>query len=175
MCRRGIRSFGGLATLTTMLVMGLGTASAQASFLGGGIHGSLVTTNGGIALAYTANMDANQMTAAGTPGEPGASGTAHLSLDGSTGQICYNISWTGIPDGVTFGHIHQAVYGQPENPGFTVNLFGPDSNGAPNPSSGCVLAPAEVQAIEAAPSDYIVVLHSPNYPVGAIRGQIQPG
>ncbi|MFL5909604.1 MAG: CHRD domain-containing protein [Gaiellaceae bacterium] len=153
--------------LTAALVAVLGTASAQASFVG---------INGGIALAYHANMDAQQMADAGTPGEPGATATAHLSLDSTAGQICYNISWSGIPDGVTFGHIHQALYGQPENLGFTVNLFGPyGGSGAPNPSSGCVLAPGQINAIEADPTAYIVVLHSPNFPVGDVRGQITPG
>jgi hypothetical protein len=167
MHRPSMRSMGCAIAVTAALVAVLGTASAQASF------GSL---NGGIALAYHANMDAQQMADAGTPGEPGATGTAHLSLDSTAGQICYNISWSGIPDGVTFGHIHQALYGQPENLGFTVNLFGPyGGSGAPNPSSGCVLAPGQINAIEADPTAYIVVLHSPNFPVGDVRGQIEPG
>ena len=169
--RPSMRSMGCVIALSAALVAVLGSATAQAAG-----DASFTGINGGIALAYHANMDAQQMAAAGTPGEPGATGTAHLSLDSSTGTICYNVSWSGIPDGVTFGHIHQAVYGQPENPGFTVNLFGPYTGaGAPNPSSGCVLAPGQITAIEADPTAYIVVLHSPNFPVGDVRGQITPG
>ena len=163
-----MRSMGCVIALSAALVAVLGSATAQAA--------SFTGINGGIALAYHANMDAQQMADAGTPGEPGATGHASLSLQASSGQICYTISWSGIPDGVTFGHIHQALYGQPENVGFTVNLFGPVSPpGATSPASGCVLAPAEVNAIEADPTAYIVVLHSPNFPVGDVRGQITPG
>ena len=170
MHRPSMRSMCCVIALSAALVALLGGASAQAATQ------SFGALNGGIALAYHANMDAQQMADAGTPGEPGATGTASLSLQASSGQICFNVSWAGIPDGVTFGHIHQALYGQPENVGFTVNLFGPyGGSGAPNPSSGCVLAPAEVNAIEADPTAYIVVLHSPNFPVGDVRGQIQPG
>jgi CHRD domain-containing protein len=171
MHRPSMRSMGCAIALSAALVAVLGSASAQAATQSG--FGAI---NGGIALAYHSDMDANQMAAAGTPGETGATGHAALSLDASAGTICFNISWSGIPDGVTFGHIHQALPGQPENLGFTVNLFGPfGGSGAPNPQSGCVLAPAEVNAIEADPGAYIVVLHSPNFPIGAVRGQIVQG
>jgi hypothetical protein len=175
MYRRRRGTVGALAALTMALVAVFGTGSAQASFLGGGFDSGPITTQGGIALAYHANMDASQMVASGFPGETGASGLAELSLDSSSGQICFNISWSGITDNVVFGHIHQGAYGQPEDPSVTVNLFGPDTNGATSPQSGCVLAPGEITAIEAAPSDFIVILHTSNFAAGAIRGQIQPG
>ena len=150
----------GLTSLVATLGVGLVTA----------------TSAGAIALPFTANMTAAQMNAAGTPGEAGASGTASLSMDSTTNQICYSISWSGIPDGVVFGHIHEGQAGVPENPGFTVNLFGPNLSGAKSPQSGCVLAiPGQINLIELTPAFYLVTLHSKNFPVGAIRGQLVKG
>ena len=83
MYRPSMRSMGCLIALIAMSLVVLGSASAQAS------SASFLGLNGGIALAYHANMDAQQMADAGTPGEPGATGTAHLSLDASAGTICF--------------------------------------------------------------------------------------
>ena len=150
----------GLTSLVATLGVGLVTA----------------TSAGAIALPFTANMTAAQMTAAGTPGEAGASGTASLSMDSTTNQICYSISWSGITDKVVFGHIHEGQAGVPENPGFTVNLFGPNLSGATSPQSGCALAiPGQINLIELTPAFYLVTLHTTNFPVGAIRGQLVKG
>ena len=106
------------------------------------------------------------------PGDPDASGTAFITLNQGQGEVCFDLSWTGIDGTVTAAHIHvgpAGVAGPVVVPLFTdVALSGTDS------SSGCVSGVSQelIKAIRHDPENYYVNIHSTVFPAGAIRGQL---
>jgi hypothetical protein len=155
--RRGLL---GAAAFAAMLVIALGSASSA----------------GAVALPFHATLTGAAQIASGLPGDPDGSGTASLSMDSTTNQVCYSITWSNIQAPVVAGHIHQGATFQPENPAFTVNLFGPNLSGASSGVSGCSLAvPGQIEAMELSPSLFEVTIHNEQYPLGAIRGQLVAG
>ena len=100
-------------------------------------------------------------------GDPDGSGTAAIKTRGT--EVCYDISWTGID--ANLSHIHKAPAGKAGGP--VVNLFASESPLDANKKSGCVTGSATVvKAMAANPSNYYVNVHSPEFPKGAIRGQL---
>ena len=102
------------------------------------------------------------------PPEPrGAAGTANIDLDADTGRVCYRLAYDGI-DGLTAAHIHQ---GLPGEAGPVVVDLGPADSG----NRACVRADRLiVRDIERNPRAFYVNLHTPDYPEGAMRGQLIP-
>ena len=101
------------------------------------------------------------------PGDPDGSGTAAIKTRGT--EVCYDISWTGID--ANLSHIHKAPAGKAGGP--VVNLFASESPLDATKKSGCVTGNATVvKAMAANPSNYYVNVHSPEFPKGAIRGQL---
>jgi hypothetical protein len=105
------------------------------------------------------------------PGDADATGQADLRLNQGQRRVCFDLSWTGIDGTVFAAHIHRAPPGSPGPivvPLFEGTFAGTDS------ASGCV--PADrvlVKAIRKDPSAYYVNVHSlPDFPNGAIRGQL---
>ena len=100
-------------------------------------------------------------------GDPDGSGTAAVKTRGT--EVCYDIKWTGID--ATMSHIHWAAAGK--NGDVVVNFFANESPLDASSKSGCVQAKESVvKAIAANPSKYYVNVHSPEFPKGAIRGQL---
>jgi len=106
------------------------------------------------------------------PGDANATGQAEIVLNQGQKQVCFDISWADV-DGVVFaGHIHIAPVGSPGPivvPLFTGSFAGTDT------VSGCVqgVDKALIKAIRQDPAAYYVNVHSqPNFPGGAIRGQL---
>lgn len=100
-------------------------------------------------------------------GDPDGSGTAAVKMRGT--EVCYDLKWTGVD--VTMAHIHKGAAGA--NGDVVVNFFANESPLDANSKSGCVEAKASVvKAIIANPSKYYVNVHSPEFPKGAIRGQL---
>jgi hypothetical protein len=100
-------------------------------------------------------------------GDPDGSGTAAVKTRGT--EVCYDIKWTGVD--ATMSHIHWAPAGK--NGDVVVPFFMNESPLDANSKSGCVTAKASVvKAIVANPSKYYVNVHSPEFPKGAIRGQL---
>jgi hypothetical protein len=127
------------------------------------------------AATYTWNvpLSGKDIIASHLPADPNATGSATITADKPTNRICGTFSWSGISSPVGFGHIHGGQYGQPENPGFTVNLFGPNFDGAPNPVTGCTtLQGAVMDKLDRYSSYFNVVVHTKQYPGGALRGQL---
>jgi hypothetical protein len=121
-------------------------------------------------------MSGAQQTESGLPGDPDGTGTATISANTDTNQLCATVSWSNISNPVVAGHIHQGYRGHPENPAFTLNLFGPNVGGSANPTSGCTIAPGPVvTAMARAPELFMVVVHNQEYPWGALRGQLRNG
>ena len=105
------------------------------------------------------------------PGDPDASGTASLRLNPGLGEVCFNVSWADVDGTVFASHIHVAPAGSPGP--IVVTLFTGSFAGTGS-MSGCVSADRElIKAIIQDPAAYYVNVHSrPNFPGGAIRGQL---
>jgi hypothetical protein len=103
------------------------------------------------------------------PGDPDGSGTASLSLNYGQGEVCFEISVSGIGLPVNAAHIHEALVGEPGP--VVVPLFTtPDADGV---ISGCVSADREeIKEIIQHPEEYYVNVHNTEFPAGALRGQL---
>lgn len=100
------------------------------------------------------------------PGDPDGTGTAKITADATTNQICYDLTVQNITR-PTAAHIHSGARGDMGPP--VVTLEAP-TNGA---ISKCMRVDKQVAAaIIANPSGYYVNVHTADYPNGAIRGQL---
>jgi CHRD domain len=103
-------------------------------------------------------------------GDPDASGTAAVKTRGT--EVCYDLKWSKVD--VMMAHIHKGAAGA--NGDVVVPFFEGESPLDASSKSGCVTANAEVvKRIAANPANYYVNLHSPEFPKGAIRGQLVAG
>ncbi len=103
----------------------------------------------------------------GGEGNPDGSGSATITIDPDTGEVCYDLTVDGIGP-VTASHIHVGAEG--ENGDVVVPL---DTDGFDGTSSACVDASdADLDAIIADPAGYYVNIHTEEFPAGAIRGQL---
>jgi hypothetical protein len=94
-------------------------------------------------------------------------GSASFTLNQGHGQICYEVSWTGL--GVVSAlHIH-AVAGNA-----IVVPLDADADLADGSAKGCVNADKTlVKAIRQHPEQYYVNVHTDEFTNGAIRGTLQ--
>jgi hypothetical protein len=100
------------------------------------------------------------------PGDPDGSGEATITLNPGQGEICYELSVTGIAP-ATAAHIH---VGSVSVAGPVVVGLAPPTGGS---SSGCTSADrALIKAIMKNPEQYYVNVHNAEYPAGALRGQL---
>jgi hypothetical protein len=124
---------------------------------------SLLLTTGVLAAETKLTADLGD---AGS-GDAEGSGTALITIDPDTGEVCWDLSVEGIGDAVA-SHIHVGAEG--EDGDVVVPL---DEDGFSGTSSGCVDASnADLAAILANPADYYVNIHTEEFPNGAIRGQL---
>jgi hypothetical protein len=102
------------------------------------------------------------------PGDPDASGQARITLNQGRGEVCWDLTWTGIDGTVVAAHIHVGDAGVAGPVVVPLSLSGPDS------ASGCStdVSVELIKAIRQQPSNYYVNVHSTNFPAGAIRGQL---
>ena len=111
----------------------------------------------------------------GAGGDPDGSGTADITVNPGTGQVCFEITVADL-DPVILGHIHDAPAGQ--NGGVVVDFgltqadFVVDVNGV-GTASGCVpVTRAQATEIVKDPSGYYVNIHTTAFRAGALRGQL---
>ena len=96
------------------------------------------------------------------------SGSASFTLNQGHGQICYDVSWTGL--GVVSGlHIHAS------SDNTIVVPLDADTNLADGSAKGCVqnVAKDVMKAIRQHPDQYYVNVHTDEYAAGAIRGVLR--
>jgi hypothetical protein len=96
------------------------------------------------------------------PGDPDGSGTASLSLNPGTGEVCWEISVTDI-GAPTAAHIHVGAEGVAG--GVVVPLL-PVEGGCVDVDRSLILN------IIQHPEEYYVNVHNDEYPPGALRGQL---
>jgi hypothetical protein len=125
---------------------------------------------------FSVALSGAEQTKSGIAGDPDGTGSASITMNRSTNQVCSTVSWSNIAAPVVAGHIHEGPTGQPENPAWTVNLFGPNVTGTPSGVSGCSIVPnAMVLAMMRHPQQFNVVVHNQAFPAGAIRGRLGSG
>jgi hypothetical protein len=98
-------------------------------------------------------------------GDPNGRGTAKVTLNSSTGRVCFKLTWSGIGNPVA-AHIHKGKKGV-AGP-VVIPFFG----GAAK-HSGCVKASKSLVAkIMKSPAGYYVNVHTQAFPGGAVRAQL---
>ena len=98
-------------------------------------------------------------------GDLDGSGFAVVVAIPEAGLVCYAIAVFDV-NPIAAAHIHEAPRGVA---GPIVVHLDPPTRGA---SGGCVANQAEANDIAADPSDYYVNVHNPEFPGGALRGQL---
>ena len=128
----------------------------------------LVSASAVLAAETTLNATLVGGDAEDPPGDPDGSGTATITVDTDTLEVCWEIATSNIADAVA-SHIHEGAAGV--NGGVVVGL---DTDGFSGSSSGCTAGPdaATLQAIIDNPSGYYVNVHTADFGPGAIRGQL---
>jgi hypothetical protein len=132
-----------------------------------GASGSAGQSAGGAWTKFSAKLTGSNEVGGG---DPDGSGTAAVKTRGT--EVCYDLKWSKVD--VMMAHIHKGAAGA--NGDVVVNFFAGESPLDATSKSGCVTASAEVvKRIAANPANYYVNLHSPEFPKGAIRGQLVGG
>jgi hypothetical protein len=100
------------------------------------------------------------------PGDPDGSGSALLRVNPGQGQICYDLTVSGI-EPATAAHIHEAPVD--EAGPIVVRLEAPTDGS----SSACTtVGRALAKEILKDPADFYVNVHNAEFPRGALRGQL---
>jgi len=122
-----------------------------------------------MAISYTAPLSGPQEVPG--PGDADSTGSALISINAETNEVCWDITVAGAMLPAAAAHIHAGALGV-AGP-VVVALTAPDANGA---ASGCTTADAAVvAAILADPSSHYVNIHTSDFPDGALRGQLVGG
>jgi hypothetical protein len=109
-----------------------------------------------------------EVTVAGVPnqGDLDGTGTAHLTLNQGQGEICYELTVSGIAPAAA-AHIH---VGASTTTGPVVVPLEAPTDGS---SSACAsVDPELIKAIRQNPENYYVNVHNADFPGGALRGQL---
>ncbi len=117
-------------------------------------------TSSAVTLAFEASLDGLQET---PPNASPGTGFGTFTLDTSTGDLTYNISFTGLLGPETAAHIHKAAVGVPGPVVFPLPLGSPIAG---------VLNLTAAQQSDLIAGLYYVNVHSTVFSGGEIRGQI---
>jgi hypothetical protein len=118
-----------------------------------------------VAVLHSTMLPGNEVPG---PGDPNASGSTVVTLNSTTGLVCYVIKVSGLSAPIFAGHIHVGPAGVA---GPVVIPF--PLTGGPNTFAGCTHAnKALIQSIIDNPSGYYTNVHNAPFPGGAIRGQL---
>lgn len=102
-------------------------------------------------------------------GDADGSGTFMATVDKAKGQLCYELSVSGIAT-ASAAHIHRGAEGK--NGGPVVSLEAP----AQGSSKACTDVDADVLTeLAAHPSGFYVNVHNAEFKGGALRGQLMEG
>lgn len=100
------------------------------------------------------------------PGDPDGSGEAQVAFNDTTNQICTNLKVRNLSQ-VTAAHIHRGRAGENGPP--IISLDPPTDSD----SDDCTgVSDALLDEIRRDPAGFYVNVHTPEFPNGAIRGQL---
>ena len=100
------------------------------------------------------------------PGDPDGTGEVFMTLNPGRSEICYQLTVSDIAP-ATAAHIH---VGTSTEAGPVVVGLTPPTGGS---SSACASVDRDlIKAIMQSPQNYYVNVHNPEFPAGAIRGQL---
>lgn len=138
-------------------------AAAAAALVTGALAPPVAASPGGRPLAAVLS-GADEVPG---PGDPDGSGTATVTVNPGRGVLCYELTVADIAP-ATAAHIHVAEAGVA---GPVVVGLTPPTDGS---SAGCVAGVdrALLKNIMKNPTQYYVNVHNPEYPPGAVRGQL---
>jgi hypothetical protein len=104
------------------------------------------------------------------PGDEDGYGVAFVSIDASSGTVCYDVAVANITLPAAAQHIHVNAEGQ-AGPVVVPFPTAPDEQGM---ASGCTTADTEglLETIVSNPEGYYVNVHTSDFPDGAVRGQL---
>jgi len=131
-------------------------------FPAGAVRGQLLG-DGAAAKAFAARLDGGQEI--GNPGDPDGTGFAGVVFDGDTAFYVIQVDGISTP---TAAHIHAGPAGA--NGGIVID-FSPAFSGGIAFGSAPVAADVLTDIIER-PEDFYVNVHNPDFPAGAVRGQL---
>jgi hypothetical protein len=102
-------------------------------------------------------------------GDADGTGTARITVNTETREVCWEMTVARIQLPATASHIHKAAAGV--RGGIVLTLSPPDANGS---ASGCAPAvdAALVNDILQNPESFYVNVHTTDFAPGAIRGQL---
>jgi hypothetical protein len=167
----------------------------KSKIIGGGIAAVAVASALGVTGALAghtnqvleARLDGREEVAANAAdkrivGDPGGRGSAYVfGIDGDPRTLCYVLQVDKIAP-ASAAHIHEGARGA--NGPVVVNLARPEDGDAADcltegealPNGNPAFAPGTTVAeILANPAAYYVNVHNPEFPGGAVRGQLAPG
>jgi len=154
-----------LAGLSLIGVGLFGPASAQVSF-----DNRLESDMNGFA-------EWNATTMAFGAGDLNGDGLSKILLDANNGQVCFELRWSDIEEPIA-AHIHDGGVGV--NGPIVVNLLGnarriehgADGTGG---AVGCAegVASSLIEDIGTNPGDFYTNVHTPSFPAGAVRGNLE--
>lgn len=130
---------------------------------------SLALAGGVLAAETTLTADLAGVTEGENPGNPDGSGSATVTLDPDTGEVCWDMTAEDI-GAVSQSHIHTGAEGV--SGGVLIPL---DVDGFDGTTEGCTsdVAAADIQMVLDNPAGFYVNLHTADFPAGAIRGQLE--
>ncbi len=130
----------------------------------GGLAVVGATPAGATTKTFTAHLTGAQEVPG--PGSPTGTGTARVTVDTTTGRICYVLLVSHLGSNPIAAHIHDAPAG----------VAGPVVVALKAPVGGrsatCTTNLVEARAILDDPSSYYVNVHTAQMPGGAVRGQL---
>jgi len=119
-------------------------------------------------ITFTATLDASQQV---PPNTSTATGSGSVVLDDVADTMTVNLSWQGLTGPAIAAHIHG-----PGAVGTNAAILFPFSN-VPSATSGSIpqqviaITPSQISDLEA--GLYYMNAHTPNFPLGEIRGQLE--
>ena len=124
-----------------------------------------------VATPAAAAESTNNITLSGAeevpgPGDPDGSGTATITLNTATNEVCWDLAWQNI-ENPTAAHIH---LGDPGQSGRVMVDFNLPANG---PQACTTVDGTTMGHLSGAPQSHYLNIHTPSHTDGALRGQLQ--
>jgi len=106
-----------------------------------------------------------------TAGDPDATGSARVTINPGTGEVCWSVSVDDVDFPILAAHIHVGgadTFGPP-----VIFLLPEGVSDADGEFSGCSIVDRSLAfALLLTPEDYYVNVHTALFPAGAARGQL---